>query len=217
MLKAIIFDWDGVIVDSFKLQHQFMKFLCRKYSKRYPFSSLADARKHWYEPFTKLYNSFGFSWKKDEPFIAADFRKFMTKRKIPVVKGIHSVLDKLSKNKFKIAIASSNRDLVIKTVLKKHRLLNYIDKIITIDEVSTPKPSPKIILKCLKQMKTKANEAIYIGDQPVDVTAARKAKVKCIAVSWGWSSKAKLVKARPDYLADSTKQLLNMINSISKL
>ena len=53
-------------------------------------------------------------------------------------------------------------------------------------------------------------ETIYIGDEVRDIEAAKKAGIKIISVSWGFNSAKLLQKAKPDFLINKPKELLQL-------
>ena len=214
MLKGIIFDWDGVLVDSIRLQHQFMEQLCNKYNKNYPFKSSEHVRQNWREPFFEVYESFGFDWKNDQPHIAQEFRTFMNKSTIPFIPGMPEVIKELAQNNIKLGIASSNLSSIIRTNLEKEDLHHCVSTVITGDDVKVHKPDPTSINHCREKMGLLSSEAIYVGDQPIDVIAARKADMPCIAVSWGWANREKIEQARPDYIVETPQELLSLLDSL---
>ena len=61
--------------------------------------------------------------------------------------------------------------------------------------------------------KAKAEEIVYIGDEIRDINAAKKAKVKVIAVTWGFNSKEVLSEYQPDALVDQPQELIEVINN----
>jgi phosphoglycolate phosphatase len=54
-------------------------------------------------------------------------------------------------------------------------------------------------------------ELFYIGDTLGDIHEAHEARVKSIAVTWGYHSRKELEKIKPDYIVDRPKALLNVL------
>ena len=69
------------------------------------------------------------------------------------------------------------------------------------------------IKKYLKSEKIELEEIVYIGDEIRDINAAKKAKVKVIAVTWGFNSKEVLSEYQPDALVDQPQELIEVINN----
>ena len=74
------------------------------------------------------------------------------------------------------------------------------------------KPDPTIVYELMEQTGvTDKREVLYVGDSLVDIATARNAGVDVVAVTWGFQKKDELQAARPDYLVDSTKEILRII------
>ncbi|MBF0529371.1 MAG: HAD family hydrolase, partial [Deltaproteobacteria bacterium] len=84
------------------------------------------------------------------------------------------------KNRYKIAICT-NRGHSINRVLNDFGLVDYFDLVVSIHEVTTPKPDPEPVLLILDRLQVSAHEAIYVGDSENDAQAAKGAGVSLIA------------------------------------
>jgi len=105
--------------------------------------------------------------------------------------GIDNLLKELKNKGYKVGIVSNSlKDMMIYK-LKKYDLNDYVDFIIGHDEVKNPKPDSEGLLKCMKELKVKPSETIYVGDMESDITAGKSANVKfVIAVTYGYLSLA---------------------------
>lgn len=72
----------------------------------------------------------------------------------------------------------------------------------------------RIINNCLKSYHLDKYRALYVGDETRDIEAARKSKIKAIAVSWGFNFREVLAKHHPDFLIDRPSQLLEVIQNL---
>jgi HAD superfamily hydrolase (TIGR01549 family) len=93
--------------------------------------------------------------------------------------GVKDAVIKLSKT-HKLAIVSNDNRLNVERKLRKFDLMGYFPAIFTADDGVNPKPRPEPILKCLKLLGVGKEEAIYIGDNEVDRLAGEAAGVKTI-------------------------------------
>lgn len=57
-------------------------------------------------------------------------------------------------------------------------------------------------------------EVIYVGDEDRDIIAAKKTKIKTIAVTWGFNTNEKLSRENPDYLVDSPIQIVEALQDL---
>lgn len=76
------------------------------------------------------------------------------------------------------------------------------------------KPDPTIVFELMQQTGVMdKREVLYVGDSLVDIATAKNAGVDVVAVSWGFQKKDELQAARPDYLVDSTDEILAIIQN----
>ncbi|PSB03825.1 HAD family hydrolase, partial [Merismopedia glauca] len=60
-------------------------------------------------------------------------------------------------------------------------------------------------------------KVIYVGDETRDIEAARKSKIKAIAVCWGFNFREILAKYKPDFLIDRPSQLLEVVQHLEEV
>ncbi|MCS7109301.1 MAG: HAD family hydrolase [Candidatus Micrarchaeota archaeon] len=123
------------------------------------------------------------------------------------------VLSKLSKN-YKLGVVSGNYKPTVLAALKKCGFKPYIKAIVTIDDVPVSKPSPLPLLKAAKLLKVRPEEAVYVGDHPDDIKAARNAGMMAIGVLTYRRKYDKLDKESPDIII---KNLFELESAIEKL
>ena len=76
------------------------------------------------------------------------------------------------------------------------------------------KPDPTALNMLIAEIKVEKEEVLYIGDSDVDVYTGRAAGVKTVAVKWGYRSAEVLMEAKPDYIIESPKQIIKIIDGI---
>lgn len=216
MIKAIIFDFDGVVVDSFDTNFYAMNYTLKKfnyaeiprdfYSKRYgsgPVKMITDHFKEKNIPFDED------KIKKIAKLKTKNTTKFLNKSK--VIPGIHNFLEKIQ-SEYKLAIASNNKKLFIKECLKYHELDTYFKIIVDMDEVKNLKPAPDLFLKASSSLNINPNECIVIEDTFYGIKACKNAGMKCIALTTT-NKKENLIKA--DLIVDDFTELsINKLNQI---
>jgi pyrophosphatase PpaX len=121
--------------------------------------------------------------------------------------GIIEILDILKKKNILLSIyTGKGRDASIIT-LKKLKIYDYFDLIITGDEVKEHKPSPEGITLFLEKFNLPKDKVLMVGDAPADIKASRTAGVKIASVIWDSYSKDEVLKLNPDYLFNSVAEL----------
>ena len=204
MIKAVIFDFDGTLADSFPLAIECITELAKEKNANLNIKNFEKLKDKTIYDLIK--HDFKISKYKLPFYIKKIKEKMLTKdKKIKLFKGIKTIINKLEK-KYKVYILSSNYEQFIKDVLKKNK--------VNIDEVfpsSSIFGKSKSINKLLKEKKLNKNEIIYVGDEIRDIEACKKINVKIISVTWGFNSKKILEKYKPDYLIDEPKDLIKII------
>lgn len=78
-------------------------------------------------------------------------------------------------------------------------LAELLDVVITRQD-ARPKPAPDGLTAALKRLDARPERAVFVGDSPTDMTAARTARVVALGAVWGWHSPAALHAAGADHL-----------------
>jgi phosphoglycolate phosphatase-like HAD superfamily hydrolase len=99
--------------------------------------------------------------------------------------GTHQLLEFLDGLGFRLVIATSAAQEDLDAMLRHAKLERLIDDHTTSGDVDASKPDPDIVHAALNKAGAKADEAIFLGDTPYDIEAARRAGVRCIALRCG--------------------------------
>ncbi|MBN1385772.1 HAD family hydrolase [Candidatus Woesearchaeota archaeon] len=213
-VKHIIFDWDGVIADSFEHQHKFFKAACKKFGKTYNIKTIDELREYYKEPFRLMYEDWGFDLDNKEELDALTgyFRKFNDSNHVKLFPNMPSILKELHEKGFSLNIVSSNREFVVHKWMKEHHVDKYFTHVITYDRRTAhrEKPAPDLILLCIEKLGARKEECAYIGDQRFDIQAARHAGIRSIAVTWGYGHVTKLIAENPDHTVNKPEELLEL-------
>ncbi|RJQ17276.1 HAD family hydrolase [Candidatus Woesearchaeota archaeon] len=210
-MKAVIFDWDGVIVDSPRFFHEMYQFISKNNGKHYPYKTAEELKKNFREPFYQIYELSGFTWPEDRPKISKYYHEFMNSGKIDFFPDVVSVIKQLHNSGFKLAIASSGSHPFILKKLAEEGLQDCFEIVVAHDDVKNLKPNPECLFKCMSVLQTKPSETCYIGDFYTDIIAGKAAGVKTIAVTWGFLTKKELRTEKPDFIVDKPEELLNVL------
>ncbi len=202
MIKAIIFDYDGVIVDSFPVVHEIYLKICGELGKKCT-SDFNDFKKIYGYNSREFAKNQGFS---EEEVKKADviYRREIVKINPPLFEGIGKVIKDLKK-RYKIILITSSPRFDVTQKLKLYDLYLLFDKIYASD-IAGPMKKPKAILDTLESFGLDKNEIIFIGDRTIDFDEAREADIPSkniflVDYGWGYDSekvpKQKFVINRP--------------------
>ena len=121
--------------------------------------------------------------------------------------GIPELLKDLQAAGVALAVATSRQYYGTEISLKSIGIWQYMQAIVAADQVKEHKPAPEPAQKALAALGIEPQQAVFVGDSPVDVGCGKSAGMTTIAVSWGISPKAKLEAAQPDYICDTVAEL----------
>jgi pyrophosphatase PpaX len=126
--------------------------------------------------------------------------------------GMLALLETLHGEGRRLAIVTSKRRATVELALATLPLAPFFDAIVGADDVARHKPDPLPLLHALEALGAAPAEAVYVGDAPVDVEAARAAGVHAIAVTWGGLFPvAQTLAAQPDGVAHTADELLALL------
>tara|TARA_Y100000310_G_C20666513_1_gene807801 strand:- start:65 stop:694 length:630 start_codon:yes stop_codon:yes gene_type:complete len=182
MIKAIIFDYDGVIVDSFHHVYEVYKVICQELSIPCP-ESLVEFRRIYGYNSKECNKNLGI---KDYGKASKIFKREILKRNVKIFPGIKEVLRKLSKKYKLILISSAYKEEVIQK-LERFSISNNFSDIIGKMEYEKRLNKTESIIKTIEKIGIKKDEVVLIGDRDVDYEEGRKAGLKyVILVEYGW-------------------------------
>lgn len=129
---------------------------------------------------------------------------------IKLFPGIIDMLNNLKKD-YKIGILSSNSKENIIHTLKKYNIEDMFEFVYS---ESSLFGKHLVLKKMCNKYNINPLEVIYVGDEDRDIIAAKKTKIKTIAVTWGFNTNEKLSRENPDYLVDSPIQIVEELQDL---
>ncbi len=135
-----------------------------------------------------------------------DFRKHVDK--VSVYKGMGKVLKDLHAAEVPVHIVSVNTAESIYDFLRVHGLEQYVRSVY--GKAFFLNKAPRL-RSLIRQEGYKRDEIYYVGDEVLDIKSARRAGVRCAAVSWGYNSRNALERHEPAWLIDTSAQLAEVL------
>lgn len=124
--------------------------------------------------------------------------------------GVTETLRLLKARGLKMGIVSTKRKKTIEHGLKWMGAGDIFSVIISLDEVTNPKPHPEPILLALDQLEASAGNALMIGDNYHDIEGGRNAGVLTAGVAWTAKGEDYLASFKPDYMIRHISDLLEL-------
>jgi pyrophosphatase PpaX len=201
VLAAALFDFDGTLVDTTEMIFQSMRHATSSVLGRDDFSReelLANVG----QPLPRQMELF--DAEKAELLLEA-YRAHHEEHHDALIgefPGVDEALNRLRTAGVRIVVVTSKRRRSVEMALAKFPGLDLVvDLFVTMEDTTEHKPHPEPLLKGLELMGDVPKEqAVYVGDSPFDVQAAKAAGLTSVAVSWGAFSEDTLREAEPDHL-----------------
>lgn len=127
--------------------------------------------------------------------------------------GIQDMLYSLNQNGYKLAVASNKYQAATESIVR-YFFGDLFDVILGERSGCPRKPDPQIvrdILAALGADNVEKNNVFYIGDSDVDINTAHAACLPAIACTWGFCSRETLQALNPEYIIDSTEEILKLL------
>ena len=210
-IELIIFDFDGVLVDTKQsILYTFQKSL-EKQGYNYSIEEIEQfIGQKPEEVISDLISQNDEARREKKENAKEEYDKILCSEeglnKVKLLAGAIDTVRTLSEKKFTLAIVTNQYRKIVEATLKYFSLDGYWDKIIAADDGFKSKVDAALFI--IKLYKTTPQKTAYIGDMVKDIEVAKKVGCKMIAIP-GWHSKEKLKKANPDYLINSLEELIS--------
>lgn len=212
--KAIIFDFDGTLVDSMWV----WKSIDIEYLSSVGHELPDDLQKciegmSFFETAQYFKNRFNISSTTEEiidTWNSMAFDKYCND--VILKNGVKDFLIYLKQNNKLVGIATSNSRILTCEALKRKGIIQYFDLILTGDECKKGKPEPDVYIKTADELNVNYNECIVFEDIPAGIIAGKRAGMTTVAVAdeyseYQWQTKIDLA----DYYITDYMEILNEV------
>lgn len=209
MIKEIIFDLDGTLVDSLET---FIK-LGNEMAEKYGYKPVTEEkiRELLKMPMKKRLKELNIPIIKLPKMAVELLNNYHTyAEEVDLIEGAKELLQKLHSAGYGLSIVSSNSVHNIKSILE-------VNNINVFDNIQSSKglfAKHITIGKLISKLGVKKSEVVYVGDEQRDVEACKKIGIKVISVVWGFDSLELLEKVEPDFIALKPDDITDIIISI---
>lgn len=206
MVKAFVFDWDGTLVNTLELTYSVYNDVFALLGKRKV--SFRNFKRLFGRDHGPLYDFVGLSQKErkkvDELWIDAYKKR---QREIKLYPHVVPFLQGLKNSGAKIGLVSSGKAWRVGQELEILGLKDFFDAVVTVEQISNPKPHPEGLLVATKSLGVKPSECLYVGDMQEDVLAGKRARMKTAIVLHGMHGRQALAKLKPDFVFRSFRAI----------
>jgi beta-phosphoglucomutase family hydrolase len=207
LIGAVIFDLDGVIVESENAHIEAEKQTFLKYDVRISTEELREYTGTTAKAmFTELIRKYRLKTTFEEMSSQKEEILFgLLKKDAEPTKGIITLLRKLKSERTRLAIGSSSTKKQIKYVLDKLEIAHMFDSVVGAEDIVNSKPDPEIFLKAAAELNANPSECLVVEDSKLGVEAAKRAHMKCVGYRNPNSGNQDLSKA--DIITDDFSRL----------
>lgn len=183
MISAVIFDLDGIVVDTVPIHFKAWKKMFSEYGKEFNFDiykKKVDGIPRMDGARAVLTDISDEELKKAAQKKQNYFREFLDSDKIPIYKSTEKLIKKLEKKGIPRAVISSSKNCTY--ILNKIDLTKHLDTIVDGNKITTGKPDPQIFNMASEEINAPNEKCVVFEDAVLGVEAAKNAGMFCIGI-----------------------------------
>jgi HAD superfamily hydrolase (TIGR01549 family) len=195
-ITAILFDWDGTLLDSFPSSYEASMAVFRHFGiqvDRERFSTTYNP--NWYQ----TYRSIGLpeeSWKEADRI----WRAAYSREQPDLFSFTRSTLEILRSRGYDLGLVTSGDRERVSLELDRYGLMEVFSASVFCEDTEEKKPHPEPLRMALSRMDKKASESVYVGDRPEDIIMGREAGAFTVAVKSDFVTHHELETASPNWI-----------------
>lgn len=205
MKEAVIFDMDGTIVDTTRLEYDAWDRMFREQGVEFT-----------YDEYIQVLGAKGSEIVKDRVNETEDkieqlldkkeayFKEIAGKNDLKLIPHVEKLMQEIKNIPLKMALATGASREKMEFVLKKFHIKHFFDAIVTADDVKNGKPDPEVFLKAAQELKVDPKKCIVMEDASNGAEAAKAAGMTCIAIT---STRGKNQLQKADVVVNSYQDL----------
>ena len=209
-IRGVMFDWDGVLLDSLgasmNVYNRILPGLGMEPLSRERFLELQGP--NWYEFYSKLGIPESRWSEVDKGWV-----RLYKEESLSLQPDARSCLTALRGSGFSLALITNGSRRRVEKELDGFNMREYFDSVQFGEKKEELKPSPIMLEKALRELGLRPENAVYAGDAPDDIIAAKNAGVPSIAVGRDPILAKRLLAEKPDYLVGDLEELTNILQS----
>lgn len=209
--RAVLFDLDGTLVDSYAALAEAVNYARREHG--YDELGESTIRRYVGEGLEKLLQR---AFTIDD--VPSSVRESFEQRydqicceQSRVLEDVEATLQSLTGDGIAMAVCTNKPTAFSRKILDFLKLSPHFRAIVGPDLAGARKPDGQHVLVTLEHARCSAAGALFVGDMPIDVQAARNSGIDVAVVATGSASHDELVRARPDHMLGRFSDLLRLV------
>ncbi len=185
MLKSLIFDFDGLILDTETPEFNVLQEIYAEYGAELSIEKwgqiIGGSGAVHFDPVADLEQILGKKLPRQRVLDAWRAKADALIAVNPILPGVMDILDEAQSRGLSLAIASSSEHWWVDGHLKRLGIFNRFEHIVCSEDVTRTKPTPELFLLALSKLNTRAEQAVVFEDSPNGVKAAQTAEIFVVA------------------------------------
>ena len=203
-ITALIFDWDGTLIDSAKLG--LVAFEKTFGELGVPFAHDVYEAKYspnWYSTYEAL------GLPKEQWQIADDlWIRHYGEQSPELIEGVGETLLSLHRKGYQLGVVTSGTRSRVCREIENSVLANSFDVIVCNEDIVNKKPHPEGLELAMQTLKVGPAQCAYVGDSPEDIEMGRSVNVVTIGVPSTYPTSGRMLSAKPDIYLERLAELL---------
>jgi HAD superfamily hydrolase (TIGR01549 family) len=206
-LRAVLFDWDGTLVDSAEKSYRCYRRVFARFGIDYDHALFEKTyAPDWY----RTYEDLGLP-RERWPEADAHWLRCYASEPSELVPGAREALEALAGSGLVQGLVSSGDPVRVRGEAESLGLARFFSAVVCGGETAGRKPDPEPLLVALGRLSIDPEHAAYVGDSPEDVLMAKAAGAYAIGVPGGFPNRGALAAALPHFLAGSLDEAVGAL------
>lgn len=206
-ISGVIFDLDGVIIDSIKVTEIAYRSACEEVLKGKPYPPFSEYYRYMGRSLIEILGILELPVEIRQAFIECSYRYI---DQIQVFNGILEMLTVLQTNGIPMAIATGKEHARTMVILRNMKIDHFFDIVLCSDKVIQPKPSPVMANIILDHLSLRADHCVFVGDAAADLQCGKAAGTMTALAMWGSPDPTALAEYA-DFRLHTPLELLNLM------
>ncbi|MGQ9696845.1 MAG: HAD family hydrolase [Armatimonadota bacterium] len=209
MIRAVLFDLDGTLLDSTRLLLDGYRYAVRTCL------GVETRDEDWLPLMGRPLRSqmSVFSEEQADELVRV-YRQYYAReheRRLTCYPGVFEMIQSLHAHGVRLAVVTSKKTTFAVRGPEVTGLGRYINVVVGEDDTAEHKPQPAPVLEALRRLEAEPSDSAMVGDSPDDIEAAKRAGVLAVAVLWGPFDRERLAEAEPDAWAERPEDIVHLV------
>jgi HAD superfamily hydrolase (TIGR01509 family) len=185
MIKALVFDFDGLILETETPIFQSWQELYRDYGlelRLEQWIANVGTAEEMFDPLANLERQLGHPIDREVELPRRRRRELELVQAQPILPGVRDYLESARKLRLKIGLASSSPCEWVVGHLERLGLIGYFEAIVASDDVARTKPDPALYRTAVEWLKVNPEQAVAFEDSLNGLIAAKRAGLRCVVI-----------------------------------